>query len=346
MFTVSRFTHVSLLLSTVALIAFFILIVPLSAAADDAPVPDSDSELIAIHEASIAELDDLLAQYDVNQEKMSLAIATVEAYMQSLSTVQDQTTILPADVRTLFDAAKQYKLYAASVTDEDPISFGDVVAAAIHVKAAGDEITTLTVLNSLLDRRISTATDTELQTRAAAQDARVAAQRLEDQREEAFAQWLDVQRSNEAARQAASTQATTAQESRQNAARFGSVQILPGSYDAAPTQDVPYGVLQWAPLVAKYFPTNLQREALSVMWCESRGLPNAASPVSDARGLFQHKLKYWAPRAASAGFPGASVFHPEANIAASAWLVQSSINRGNDPWSHWACKPNLSQVTP
>ncbi len=99
------------------------------------------------------------------------------------------------------------------------------------------------------------------------------------------------------------------------------------------------GVAQWRSQVTKYFPKYLVEDALSVMWCESRGLSNATSPVSDARGLFQHKLKYWKLRADGAGFENADVFEAEANIAAAAWLVDLSVSQGKDPWEHWACKP-------
>ena len=105
-------------------------------------------------------------------------------------------------------------------------------------------------------------------------------------------------------------------------------------------EDYRPGVEQWRGLVAIYFPKNLVNEALTVMWCESRGLPDATSKVSDAKGLFQHKQKYWLLRAEGAGFGEVSIYNPEANIAAAAWLVKQSISHGKEPWEHWACKPN------
>jgi hypothetical protein len=99
------------------------------------------------------------------------------------------------------------------------------------------------------------------------------------------------------------------------------------------------GAGQWRWLVAEYFPERLVDEAVSVMACESHGDPFAVNPFSGAAGLFQHMPPYWPPRAANSGWAGASVFHPEANIAASAWLVLASERAGHDSWAHWSCKP-------
>lgn len=99
------------------------------------------------------------------------------------------------------------------------------------------------------------------------------------------------------------------------------------------------GVEQWRPLVMQYFPPSLIDDALSVMACESHGDPFAENPFTGAGGLFQHMPFYWPYRAANAGFEGKSVFHPEANVAASAWLVEVSTEDGGDPWAHWNCRP-------
>lgn len=91
------------------------------------------------------------------------------------------------------------------------------------------------------------------------------------------------------------------------------------------------GVEQWRALVEKHFAPDQVAKAMRVMACESGGNPDAKNPRSGAAGLFQHLQKYWASRTAAAGYPGASIFDPEANIAASAWL---SSNHG---WQHWTC---------
>ena len=87
----------------------------------------------------------------------------------------------------------------------------------------------------------------------------------------------------------------------------------------------------WRPLIEQYFEADQVDTALRVMACESGGDPDAKNPNSSASGLFQHLAKYWNSRATAARFPGASVFDPEANIAASAWLQR------NHGWYHWSC---------
>lgn len=90
------------------------------------------------------------------------------------------------------------------------------------------------------------------------------------------------------------------------------------------------GVEQWRSLVAKYFAAGDVDHALSVIDCESKGGdPNTQHPRSHASGLFQHLPKYWAERSAAAGFSGADIFNPEANVAVAAWLAYS------EGWYHW-----------
>ncbi|MDO8885754.1 transglycosylase SLT domain-containing protein [Candidatus Oleimmundimicrobium sp.] len=94
------------------------------------------------------------------------------------------------------------------------------------------------------------------------------------------------------------------------------------------------GVEQWRPLVKKYFLAQHVDDALIVMSGESGGDPNAKNPNSSASGLFQHLARYWPNRSASAGWAGASIFDPEANIAVAAWLSKGGAN-----WNHWQIKP-------
>ncbi len=100
------------------------------------------------------------------------------------------------------------------------------------------------------------------------------------------------------------------------------------------------GVLRWRPLVEQYFPPERVSEALRVMHCESRGNPDARHPASDASGLFQFLAGTWAFASPRAGFPGASRFDPEANVAAAAWLVDYSIRTNHrwGPWGRWTCR--------
>ncbi len=92
------------------------------------------------------------------------------------------------------------------------------------------------------------------------------------------------------------------------------------------------GVEAWRPLVEQYFKPEDVAWAMRVMKCESGGNPNAKNSSSGASGLFQHMPQYWDGRASKAGFPGASIFDPEANIAASAYLFYHG-----GP-GHWSCK--------
>lgn len=57
-------------------------------------------------------------------------------------------------------------------------------------------------------------------------------------------------------------------------------------------------------------------------WCESRLNSNANSGFY--KGTFQHHPGYWPARAAAAGYPGASIYDPEANAMVSAHLWTTS----------------------
>jgi hypothetical protein len=84
------------------------------------------------------------------------------------------------------------------------------------------------------------------------------------------------------------------------------------------------------PLVSTFFQPRHVDLALRVIRCESRGNPTAKNPTSSASGLFQHLGSLWVGRAAKAGWEGADVFDPVANVAVAAWLVYEGGG-----WSHW-----------
>lgn len=86
----------------------------------------------------------------------------------------------------------------------------------------------------------------------------------------------------------------------------------------------------WRYLVSLYFASDDVARALQIVQCESGGNPHAANPTSSARGLFQHLGSAWERRAADAGWAGADIFDPEANVAVAAWLVYEGGG-----WSHW-----------
>ncbi len=107
----------------------------------------------------------------------------------------------------------------------------------------------------------------------------------------------------------------------------------PARATPAPARTYSAGVEQWRPLVAAYFRPGDVDRALRIMRCESGGNPNAKNPGSSASGLFQHLGKYWATRSAAAGFAGASIFDPTANVATAAWLRDQPGG-----WGHWECR--------
>lgn len=114
-------------------------------------------------------------------------------------------------------------------------------------------------------------------------------------------------------------------------ASFSSMRWLSSLYQNA-TGEFSWEVERWRPLVALYFPEDRVDWALRIIACESGGDPLAKNPHSSASGLFQHLARLWPERAAQAGFAGADVFDPVANIAVAAWLLD------NGGTSHWVCK--------
>ena len=92
----------------------------------------------------------------------------------------------------------------------------------------------------------------------------------------------------------------------------------------------------WRPLIAEHFPPEWVEWAVRIVACESRGQWWAANPRSSARGLFQHLGRFWTARSAAAGWPGADILDPEANVAVAAWLLLSQESRrpgsGVDDW--------------
>ena len=94
-------------------------------------------------------------------------------------------------------------------------------------------------------------------------------------------------------------------------------------------------------MVSVHFPTERVDQALYVIDCESNGDPNSVNPYTGAAGLFQFLPGTWTVASAGAGVAGSSVFDPEANITAAAWLVAYSAATAHPkgPWGHWSCRP-------
>lgn len=77
---------------------------------------------------------------------------------------------------------------------------------------------------------------------------------------------------------------------------------------------------EWRDTVALYFPAEAVDLAMWVIECESGGDPLATNAASGAAGLFQHVPEYWAGRSRAAGWEGADIYFPLANVAVAAWL--------------------------
>ena len=132
------------------------------------------------------------------------------------------------------------------------------------------------------------------------------------------------------------------------------------------------GVEQWRPLVTSIFARwglTQQKcgpagclgphvdDALTIMWCESRGVPFAVNPSSSTTGLFQHRPTFWPVRTArvrnhaeSGGvFPtNATPYNAAHNIEVAALLIWESRETlignlswggpwddGPQPFGHW-----------
>ena len=87
--------------------------------------------------------------------------------------------------------------------------------------------------------------------------------------------------------------------------------------------------LRWEPLVRRYWGPSDVARALCTISFESGGRADAKSRSGSYQGLFQQAVRYWDSRSSKAGWPGADILNPEANIAVSAWLK----NQGG--WGHW-----------
>lgn len=82
------------------------------------------------------------------------------------------------------------------------------------------------------------------------------------------------------------------------------------------------GVEQWRPLVASIFPAWAVDTVLSVMWCESRGDPNATGAAGE-RGLMQIHPRWHYD----------ATYDPEGNLRAAY-----RISSGGTDWSAWTCR--------
>jgi soluble lytic murein transglycosylase-like protein len=87
-------------------------------------------------------------------------------------------------------------------------------------------------------------------------------------------------------------------------------------------------------LVETFFRPEDVSRAIRIAWCESSFNPENVNPVTGASGLFQHAPDTWAARSSAAGYAGADILDPEANVAVAAWMLYE-LPGG---WSHWKCQ--------
>jgi len=83
----------------------------------------------------------------------------------------------------------------------------------------------------------------------------------------------------------------------------------------------------WRPLVSEHFPPGAVNTMLCIMYYESRGDPNAKSPISSARGLFQILASLWAD---SFGVTYEQLYNPTINTTIARTLYD---RYGYRPWN-------------
>ena len=223
--------------------------------------------------------------------------------------------------------------YAAAIADRDRAAINDLAVLHDGLEEVEIQLGVLAVAEDETARRLAAAADAAGTELAAAREAY----------ELVAAAW---EREEAARRAAAATTTTTTTLVVTTTTDPGTTTTAPTTTsttttvpDPDPKGPFPPAVERWRPLVAVYFPPGRVDAALSVMNCESFGDPAITNPSSGAAGLFQHIPRYWPERAAAVGFPDASPYDAEANIAAAAWLVRVSIDSGLAPWYFWVCKP-------
>ena len=87
-------------------------------------------------------------------------------------------------------------------------------------------------------------------------------------------------------------------------------------------------------LIEQYFEAEDVSRAIRIAWCESSFNPENVNPVSGTAGLFQHSPDTWSAHSTAAGFAGADILDPDANVAVAAWMLYE-LPGG---WTHWECQ--------
>jgi hypothetical protein len=90
-------------------------------------------------------------------------------------------------------------------------------------------------------------------------------------------------------------------------------------------------VQQWQPIIEQYFKQEDVKQAMLIVYCESRGKANAVGTNKDKskdKGLWQFNDRTWAWLTPKLNIKG-DRFNPELSTAVASWLVY------NDGWHHW-----------
>ena len=281
----------------------------------------------------------------------------VEAYMQAVSMpgglVWSSETIEEVMVagRTLAILAEEYGDQAAvlAVTDRDLLALDREYQAEFrHVETLASQVETeaaaLQQQFTLADRGVALAIGEALSADAAyrseldqVEQARAAQEESERQAERATTTTALVATSSTSPTTTAAV-ATTATAGPNPTAPTSTAAVTTTAAGSI-SRTLKPAVEQWRPLVSSYFSPALVDQALSIIQCESLGDANAYNPYSGASGLFQFLPGTWAVTSVKAGFSGASVFDPEANIASAAWLTSYYQASGRSAWTAWHCVP-------
>lgn len=311
---------------------------------------------------SIARLNELTAQLsavgsDVDRIAAQVGFADVElAGIQAdleIQAVDAYMTVVASPSVSLVNSGTVEKAMVASSVVEDVVADGRLSVSQLLTKRKDLETLKETFLaEQERYAELQAAVDAEVANFTALfeqADAEVAAAiRAADQADREFRAALssvEVARAKEEERQR--------QESRDSSTTTTSPPATnppassPTTTAPAPTTTAPSGggswthppaVERWRSLVQQFFPSSRVEEALRIIGCESNGDPDAVNPYSGAAGLFQFLPSTWASTAPQAGYPDASPFEPEANVAAAAWLANRYQELGYDYWHAWNCK--------
>lgn len=313
--------------------------------------------------ARLSELNAELTRVSVNLDELRLALALADTDLAALS---EDLTMQAVDAYV-----RAVALPAAAVIGTGDAETAIVAATSLETAIGSDqaEVASLTIKRRELERLrqeylveqeevaalqaemdAETAHLEELLAEADSEMARTAAAaRAADSEYRAALDAVDLARAREAERQRQEERdATTTTTTPAAPAPTTTTTTTPPDGSTTTTTappppvtggDFPPAVERWRPLVSSYFPAARVDEALTVIRCESYGDPNAYNPYSGASGLFQFLPSTWATVSPRAGFGGASVFDPEANIGTAAWLTEYYASKGSHPWSAWACRP-------